>query len=284
MQVGELSCGDILSLSLTCSVLHEAVQQLTVQHVIIEDIADIPDIHNKPVLGLKIAPKTPEHIENLQEYFKNFVKSKNENRSKFARFQAFVENPRLYKVSRLQISSAGLGNLMTLAHGIHEYMSHTLLDVFLRIKYPNVSPEIGEILYPIPRRRISCLDFEVDLLCNSSCSRVHSPLSCKETLLAMLSNQSWDNSVCLTIRIVSTTSPESTLTVGLLVQFIKPFFRMSNLHRLNLVRIPHRIRQELAEEWLAPGRQYFSKIRQFTLVQTSELASINLLMDSRELE
>ena len=276
MQVGELSCGDILSLSLTCSLLHVHVQQLTVQHVTIEDIAAFPDTRNKPVLGLKIAPKTPEHIENLQEYFKNFVKLKKESRTKFSRFEAFVGNPRLYKVSRLQFSSANLGSLNTLTHGIHEYMSHTLLDLFLRIKYPNVSQEIGEILYPIPRRRISCLDFEVDLLCNSSI------LSCKETLLSMLSNQCWEDSVSLTMRIVSATSPESTLTVGLLVHFLKPFFRLANLHRLSLVRIPDRIRQELAEDWLAPGRQYFSKIRQFTLVHTSEVGSIHLLMDGRD--
>ena len=118
-------------------------------------------------------------------------------------------------------------------------------------------------------KKVLCLDFGMDLLCEY----------CQNFLKDIPDAPYLDKSLVLNVRIVNVFSPQtSMLTVGLFVHFLRKVFLLKNLHHLNLFQIPVQIRKELVEDWLAPNRIYFSRIRNFKLMETFDYRKLSIVL------
>ena len=69
------------------------------------------------------------------------------------------------------------------------------------------------------------------------------------------------------------------MTTGIVVHFLRTAFGLASLRILKVFNIPSGILEELLNDWFAPDRVYFSRLRKFQIQPADNLCSLHLLLD-----
>ena len=69
------------------------------------------------------------------------------------------------------------------------------------------------------------------------------------------------------------------MTTGLVVHFLRTAFGLPSLRILKVFNIPNSILEELLDDWFAPDRVYFSRLRKFQLQPSDIPCSLHLLLE-----
>ena len=71
----------------------------------------------------------------------------------------------------------------------------------------------------------------------------------------------------------------ATITTGLVVHFLRAVFGLPFLKKLKVFNIPTNILDELMNDWFAPDRLYFLRLRTFQLQIPEEQDSLSIIFD-----
>ena len=91
----------------------------------------------------------------------------------------------------------------------------------------------------------------------------------------------WSSSISWTVRIVNSNTMinSATITTGLVVHFLRAVFGLPFLKKLKVFNIPSNILDELMNDWFAPDRLYFSRLRTFQLEDPEEPGCLSINFD-----
>jgi len=244
----ELGFDEIRCLSLTCTKLYSAVAELATPEVkvVLPGSLDLP--LNKPLLGLKV------EIGDL------FSES---SWIDLEQLESLSRHPN-YKVAKIKLGGGLESNPEQNSQAAHFLLSHHYLNSLLTA-------------HSRARKKISHLDFEIDLLC----------FGCKKLLNEMQGGPSadfstlWSSSISWTVRIVNSNTGinSNTITTGLVVHFLRAVFGLPFLKKLKVFNIPSNILDELMNDWFAPDRLYFSRLRTFQLEDPEEPGCLSINFD-----